>query len=123
MDIHIPDKNENNALRRETKDGRMKEIIRDLAVRFVQRESNHTSLITITKVDLDGKMAGHATVFFTVLPENKEEVVLDFLKRKRSEFREFVTEESRLFRIPFFDFEIDGGEKNRQRIDDLSRKS
>ena len=93
--------------------------IKELAARFFSLESNRTSLLTVTSASLsdNGK---EATVFFTVFPEDKEEAVLDFAKRKRSEFKHFVKDESRLGRIPFFDFEIDKGEKNRQRIDELS---
>jgi ribosome-binding factor A len=75
-------------------------------------------LDSITKVDSspDGK---NVKVFFTVFPENQEEAALDFAKRKRSDFREFVKDKSRLSTMPFFDFEIDRGEKARQKIDAL----
>jgi len=43
--------------------------------------------------------------------------VLDFAKRKRAEFRDFAKKNIRAGRIPFFDFEIDAGEKHRQKID------
>jgi ribosome-binding factor A len=105
---------------KEARGGRMKEIIRVLATSFISLESNYTSLITVTGVDLS-KKGDHATVMFTVLPEDKEDDALDFLKRKRADFREYVKKESRLARIPFFDFEIDMGEKNRQKIDEISR--
>jgi len=100
------------------RDQKIKDEVRNLAANFLQRESNHTSLITVTNVDLspDGK---RSVIFFTVLPEDKQKGALDFIKRKRSEFREYVAEKSRIGRLPFFDFEIDFGEKNRQRIDDL----
>lgn len=101
-----------------SRDEKIKDEVRNLAANFMQRESNHTSLITVTNVDMspDGK---RAVIFFTVLPADKQKAALDFAKRKRSEFRQYVTENSRIGRLPFFDFEIDMGEKNRQRIDDL----
>lgn len=95
---------------------RFEEILRDLAARFVSRESNRTSLITITAIRTNEKET-MATIYFTVLPENQEAAALDFLKRKRSEFRGFVKENAALMRLPFFDFEIDKGEKSRQKID------
>ena len=55
----------------------------------------------------------------TVFPEIHEKTALEFAKRKRSEFKEFVKENSKLGRIPMMDFEIDFGEKNRQKIDSL----
>lgn len=101
------------------KQGRFEEILRDLAARFLSRESNRTSLITVTKIETNDQ-ASTATIFFTVLPESQEAAALDFVKRQRGNFREFVKENARLMRIPFFDFEIDKGEKSRQKIDALT---
>lgn len=92
--------------------------IRELAADFLSRESNGQSLLTVTSVKTfdNGK---RATVFFTVLPESYTKPALDFAKRKRADFRQFVKEKSLIGLIPFFDFEIDEGEKNRQRIEEL----
>ena len=97
---------------------KLSEEIRHLAAKFLTDISNRSSLITITSATVsdDGK---YATIFFTVLPEDKETEALALLKRRRSDFKEFVKAESRIGRIPFFDFEIDTGEKNRQNIDRL----
>ncbi len=43
------------------------------------------------------------------------------MKRKRAEFREFFKGKARMRALPFFDFEIDKGEKNRQKIDEIAR--
>ncbi|HEY0908541.1 MAG TPA: ribosome-binding factor A [Candidatus Paceibacterota bacterium] len=98
------------------KQDRFEEILRDMAARFVALESNRKSMITITRVAATEK-GDVATIFFTVFPDNQEEAALDFLKRQRSDFRAFVKYNARLMRIPFFDFEIDKGEKARQKID------
>ena len=100
------------------RDERLKEILHDLGARFLSMNGNKSSLLTVTKVELtrDGK---HATIFFTVFPEDFEKTALEFAKRKRSELKEFVKENSKLGRIPLLDFEIDFGEKNRQKIDSL----
>lgn len=102
------------------KDEKLKDLVRKAAAEFVEKESNHTSLITITDISVSGK-GRKAIILFTVLPEGKEETALDFLKRKREDFREFFKSKSRLRALPFFDFEIDKGEKNRQRIDEISK--
>ena len=62
------------------------------------------------------------TVFFSVLPEKYEEAVLNFAKRKRADFREYLKEHTVLRYLPTIDFALDLGEKNRQRIDGLIRK-
>jgi ribosome-binding factor A len=104
------------------KDGRLRDIVHDLASKFIQLESNGTSLVTVTDVQV-GDSGKEAIIFFTVLPKDKEKAAIDFLKRQRSAFREYAMKHSRMGRIPFFDFEIDTGEKNRQKIDEISRNS
>ncbi len=100
------------------KDQRTEEMVRELAMRFISLESNRTALVTVTRVDLYNRVK-NATIYFTVLPEEREGTVLDFLRRNRPEFREFIKENARLPIIPFIDFEIDMGEKNRQIVDGL----
>ncbi len=97
---------------------KISEILRDLGARFLSLNGNGASLLTVTRVELtpDGK---RATIFFTVFPQEYEKTALEFAKRKRSEFKEFIKDSSKLGRIPQMDFAIDSGEKNRQKIDFL----
>ena len=99
---------------------RVGELIRDTAAVFLNRESNHLSLITVTRVTIS-KDFKNATVFFTVYPEEKEEEALHFAKRKRRDLKSYLKSHLKLRRIPFVDFEIDVGEKHRQKIDDIAR--
>ena len=96
------------------------ETIAHCAADFFARESNRRSLVTVTRADVSPDLKD-VTVFFTVLPESAEPTVLNFAKRNRSEFRAFLREHTSLGRLPTVDFEVDYGEKNRQRIDDLTR--
>ncbi|QQG37732.1 MAG: ribosome-binding factor A [Candidatus Kaiserbacteria bacterium] len=96
------------------------ETLQHLAGEYFVRESNRESLMTITRAEIAPNLKS-ITIFFSVLPENFEEKVLDFAKRSRSDFREYVKKHSFLHPVPMIDFEIDYGEKNRQRIDDLTR--
>ncbi len=100
------------------RDQRTEDLVKVLAMKFIARESNRTSLVTVTRVELSNR-GKNVSIFFTVLPEDKEKAVLDFVKRKRAEFREYVKENARLPIIPFVEFEIDLGEKNRQNVDRL----
>lgn len=92
--------------------------IAHLAAEFLGRESNRQSLITVTRADVSPDLT-RGTVYFTVMPESYEETALDFTKRKRTEFRTFVKRHMQLRKLPFFDFEIDYGEKHRQHLDTL----
>ena len=97
---------------------RLKDLLRNLAAEFLSRHSNRTSLITVTDVNLT-KDAHTAIILISVFPEDKAKGALDFVKRKRKDFREFVKTNGRLKRLPRFDFDIDYGEQNRQHIDKL----
>ena len=102
------------------KDLKLKEIIRENAAEFFSRESNRTSLITVTDVELKSRNS-RANILITVLPENQENAVLDFAGRQMNAFRDYIEKHSRIARIPFFEVKIDYGEKNRQRLDEISR--
>ena len=95
------------------------EVIRQVAAEFLERESNRSSLVTVTRVEVTDKR-DRAMIFITVLPDSEEEPALEFTKRKRGVFRKYLAKR-KLFPLPFVDFMIDRGEKNRQRIDELER--
>lgn len=98
------------------------ERLRRLAADFIQKHSSGKALITVTDVETDRNLR-QATIFVTIMPAASEPEALNFLKRARGGFREHVKENARLKTIPTFDFEIDAGEKNRQRIDELSQNT
>jgi ribosome-binding factor A len=103
------------------KEAKTENHIRELAAAFLQHKSNGMSLLTVTRVTLANRMT-RAIIYFTVLPEDKEQEALEFVQRKRYDFKEYVKKHAKLGRIPLFDFEIDKGEKNRQKIDEISTK-
>lgn len=104
------------------RDEKITELIKHLSARFLTEEGNKSSLITVTNVMMsnDGK---NATILFTVFPDNMEKTALEFAKRKRPEFKKFFRDNSTIGHIPFFDFALDLGEKNRQKIDELLQNS
>src|SRR3989344_8814326 len=103
------------------KDEKVKEIIRELSSEYINLESNRNSLITVTRVEIGGK-GKHATIYFSTLPESEEENTLAFLKRHAGKLRSFLLKKKAFAFSPAIHFEIDFGEKNRQRIDELVRE-
>lgn len=95
--------------------------IKELAAQFLGRETNRTSLITVTSANASPDLK-RATIFITVLPDSKESDALFFVKRKLKELREYLKENMPIKIIPFLDVEIDKGEKHRQKIDELLRE-
>ncbi|MFZ2038650.1 MAG: ribosome-binding factor A [Minisyncoccia bacterium] len=104
------------------KDMRLAEIVREKAAEFLQKESNRISLLTVTRVNIsnDGKLI---TILFTVLPEHKQPEALSFVKRLRGDFRKYFIDHTRIGHVPTFDFDIDYGEKHRQKIDEIINKN
>lgn len=90
------------------------------AAEFLVREANPQSLITVTHVDLSGD-GKSANIFITVFPDSFEATALAFANRHRGDFGEFYKKQRRGAFPPRVEFFIDLGEKNRQRIDELSR--
>jgi ribosome-binding factor A len=100
------------------KDEKSASLISRFAAEYFNIESNNDSLITVTKTDVLNK-GKRAIVFFTALPIEKEPTALEFAKRRRQDFRQFIMSKKSFGFVPRIDFEIDLGEHNRQRIDEL----
>jgi ribosome-binding factor A len=99
----------------------MSEAIAHMAGDFFAREGGVKALITVTHADVATNFKT-ATIYLSVLPQTYEKKVLTFAKRARSDFREYMKTHSFFHPAPIVDFEIDYGEKNRQRVDELTRK-
>ena len=102
------------------RDQKLAEAITHLAAEYLERESNRNSLITVTRAEILNR-GKKAIVLFTVLPDSEEEKALEFARRKRSDFRKFIMSKKIVGFAPSIEFMIDMGEKNRQRIDELSQ--
>lgn len=96
--------------------------IKELAATFIERENSGASLITVTRV-LTSPDNKYAKIMITVLPKNKEQAAWGFVKRNLGDMRKYIMKELNINPIPFLEVEIDGGEKNRQKIDELLAKS
>jgi ribosome-binding factor A len=95
--------------------------IREIASQFIERESNKTALITVTRVEMTDRDRG-ATLFISVLPESGEDSALNFLKRKRPEIRDAIKRGINMRTIPFLDVAIDSGAKAERRIESLLKE-
>lgn len=95
-------------------------LLHKLVAEFISQNANSEPLITVTGVNLS-RDSKRADVFVSVYPEEKEEVALSYLSRKNQEVRSYVAKHSKLKRLPRFSFSLDYGEKNRRRIEDISK--
>lgn len=97
-------------------------LLSELAAQYVQQEANPNPLITITRADVS-KDYKNATVFFTTIPEDRQDDALTFLKRSGGDMRRFVMKHMRIKHIPHLDFMVDYGERHRQHIDEIVRET
>ena len=101
------------------RDNKIASLYITLAAEFLEKEFDGQELLTVTNIEIskDRKLV---TILFTIFPDDKQERALRLLKRARSDFREYVKTKTRFMAIcPTFDFAVDLGEKNRQKIDKL----
>lgn len=96
----------------------MREALREVAAEFLSREANPTPLITVTRAALSEDHA-RGVVYMTVFPESGEAAAVAFANRAAGEFATFFKKRIRGMSPPRVVFEIDKGEKSRQRLDQL----
>ena len=88
-------------------DDRLREALLHAAQEFVNRESNRTSLITVTSVDMRDDTV--ARFFVSVFPPESTPAALEFLNRSRSDFAEFFKKHVRARSVPHIEFQPDPG--------------
>ncbi|OGC83019.1 hypothetical protein A3D68_01345 [Candidatus Adlerbacteria bacterium RIFCSPHIGHO2_02_FULL_52_17] len=102
------------------RDDKMREALREVAAEFLLREANPTPLITVTRATLSDDHA-RGVVYMTVFPDSGESAAVAFANRATGEFAAFFKKRIRGMSPPRVTFEIDKGEKSRQRLDELSQ--
>lgn len=100
---------------------RVRSMLSEVVAAFIRQEANQNPLITVTKMTVSPNYRD-VTVFFTTIPDGKEDDALIFLKRKGGELRAYIKKHSHMKIIPFVTFEVDYGERHRQHIDLIAQK-
>ena len=100
---------------------RVESLIHELAATFIQQEANINPLITVTKVSTSPDYK-KVTIFFTTLPEGREDDAQIFLQRYASELRHLIRKKTNLKIIPHLEFSLDFGERHRQHTDEIFRE-
>ncbi len=100
---------------------KMVEEILHKAGEYIRREASPRSLITATRADITSDLK-RVVIYVSVLPVEHAEEAMDFLKRQRTFFHDFLKEKTVLRNVPTIDFVLDIGEANRQRVDEVLRE-
>jgi ribosome-binding factor A len=100
---------------------RVRSLLGEIVAAFIREEANADPLITVTRLDIAPNYR-NVTVLFTTIPDSGQDDALIFLKRKGGDLRGYVMKHSNMKIVPYFTFEIDYGERNRQHIDEVAKK-
>lgn len=87
---------------------------------YIAREAGRETLITPTRATFS-KDRKNATIFVSVFPEAQEGKALEFLMRHKDIFRNELKKTTRFVRLPFIWFELDKGERARQRFEEATK--
>ncbi len=96
-------------------------MLTEVVAGFIRDEANTSPLITVTRLEIAPNYR-NVKVLFTTIPNSGEQDALVFLMRKGGELRGYAMKHSNMKVVPFFTFEIDYGERNRQHIDKIAEK-
>jgi len=96
-------------------------VLKKIASSFIQKNSINGVLVTVTKVTVSDDLK-NSTVFINVFPEDREKKTLEDLKKMEKELRWYAKSHLSMKFLPSFEFEIDCGTKNEQRINELLGK-
>lgn len=95
-------------------------LIKEVVASYISKEANTNPMITVTNTSISPDYK-RVTIFFTTIPDGRENDALVFLKRNAGEIRHFLKQKTRLKIIPHLEFAIDYGERHRQDIDEIVR--
>ena len=97
-------------------------LIKHLTAEFMMKQYGGPALLTVTDTTISEDRK-HATIYVSVLPEIHEKEAMEFLKQNLKDLREYIIKHSRMRVVPFLETEIDTGEKNRRKIDELLKQA
>lgn len=112
----------NNKYMSEFRGEKITKRIKELTAIQIEKLSGRASMITVTRVTLSSDNK-RAKIMISVIPKEKELAAYGFIRRNLGEIRKFVTKNLKINPIPYLEVEIDEGEKNRQKIDELLKNS
>lgn len=101
------------------REDRLNSAIKEIVAKFLEKEvASAGSLLTVTRVIFKDNCA-RAQVLVTVYPESREKETMKNIEKNLRALRLYVKDRIKTRVIPFFEFQIDAGEKNRERVEEL----
>ena len=111
----ILSKNSNMQYRKQ----KIAQLLKETAAHFFREEADKTSMITVTNADITPDLT-QATIYISVFPDEQQDRALSFARGATKRLKEYTKQHTSLARVPTFTVDIDHGEINRRRIEELS---
>ncbi len=92
-------------------------LLRQFVSSFLVKEKG-SAIVTITRIETS-KDLKIAKIFISIFPESKEIEMVKLLKSRIGELHRFIGSRIKMRFLPRLEFEIDKGEKERQKIEKL----
>ncbi|PIS13629.1 MAG: ribosome-binding factor A [Candidatus Tagabacteria bacterium CG09_land_8_20_14_0_10_41_14] len=100
---------------------RLQSLFQKLISVFLQRANIKDCLITVTHIEFSENLK-NVKVFVSIYPEKEENNILKILEKQKSGLKKHLASKTRMKFLPNVNLEIDKGEKNRLRIEELLNK-
>jgi|SRR3989344_1038277 len=96
-------------------------VLQEVIARFLHDVFGAAPLVTVTVVMVSADMR-NAKALISVFPEKETPKVIKTLERKHGALGRYLAAHTRMKYIPVVLFEIDRGEENRRRIEELLKE-
>lgn len=93
-------------------------LLRNIVSSFIGREFKNGAIITVTHVDVINDLK-KAKIFISIFPDNKSDEIMKLLQNKSWDLKKYAQPLLKMKFLPEFEFEIDYGEKNRQKLEEI----
>lgn len=97
-------------------------LLKKIISEFILRLGLKDIFVTITRLELSGDLK-NCKIFISVYPEEGEAQVFSKLRSEMKNLIAHVKEKTELKFLPRFEFKVDEGEKNRQKIEEILKKT
>lgn len=96
-------------------------LLEKIVSSFVKSKVESGTIVSITGIEISNDLR-KVKILISIFPENKEKETFNSLKDKEKDLRNYAKTRLKMKFLPSFEIEMDKGEKNRQRLEEILQK-
>lgn len=97
---------------------KLNSLLKNLAASFIKTDIDSKAMVTVTRTETSDDLR-LAKIFISVYPENGEKEIIDSLKNKAHDFRNYLKSKIKMKFLPSIVFEIDRELKMERKIEEI----